>query len=459
MCAIFKNRVIEKDKLVYYIHSIDLNNNWISLMPLFDSNGIKVDLEYYKSKGSFINFKFSDLDKNFKFFSKQESEDQLKEHQESNKILKVLYKFESSKVIDLIVAYREKRIAIESVLPEYINSSDYNFDTSGDCLNSVKTKKDNIRVMFTAEEIKDEYESLPVSLKIYYSFFKTTVNIIHIHKCEAAENTHPDLDINEYELIHIGIGEDFIKYKNFKSGKRLKIIFQNYKLKRIYFLDINNQVIELKGQDYNYKLERIVKVEAKSECLFNNYFAKIKKIPLYKLAEYSQKSEIKFINLDAEILDSSNSYDRIAHCDLHSGYIDLEIIFDDAGNYIYPPHYVSLPICFLSFLPIDTEMEFERSIANEKKKRNSQEIQTLLNMKNEIQSNYIKYHESPESLYSLNKEEMQKIHANLNSFKLKLPEISLYLEQKELWAYFEDVSRIEEISNSIQNIINQKIND
>lgn len=119
------------------------------------------------------------------------------------------------------------------------------------------------------------------------------------------------------------------------------------------------------------------------------------------------------------------------------GLVDVSVCFDADGNYIDNGINISLPVCMLSFISVTQEMDLERRLLNESKKRKSDEVTVLENVYNDISGNYIKYMDNPDSLKELSKEELNKIHIILDNYKNLLPKIGKYIESNELWALLE----------------------
>ena len=90
-----------------------------------------------------------------------------------------------------------KKLIVEKILPEEIDTSKYDIDISGNMIHDVKNKTDNLKVIFITEEVKEEVDQTPFSLKIYYSFINKSVNILHIHRIDE------NLKINNIALDSI----------------------------------------------------------------------------------------------------------------------------------------------------------------------------------------------------------------------------------------------------------------
>lgn len=435
LCEVFKNRVVEKSSTLYYIHSIELTENCIKCMKLYDKNKIKVDLEYYTKKGIFISFKFPEFDNNFKIFSSEQSEQILKDHENSNRIIKVFYKLEAGENIQTegLVYYKSlgKRLQIVKLLPEDLDITQYDIDTAGNMINNVKNKEDNIKVVYTIEEVKEEIDNMPVSLQVYFSYYKKTVNILHIHKLNEKIDLH-----DGFEVFHLEKNEDVKTYNNWTSSHKMRILFRNYKINKIFYKESDDKFIELKAEEFNYKLDRIVKIQC--DGYLNNHLAKVKKIPIYQLANTHTVDNSMIVEEDYTILN-----EKIDICSLTNeseyltGYLDLTVLFDQDGKYLDYPINVALPACFLSFLPVMKEMEFEKIVMAEGKKRKADEIVTFDNLYKDVTNNYEKFLNNKELLKNVSKEEIKLFVKTLEGYRVQLSEISRYVERNELWSYLE----------------------
>jgi hypothetical protein len=290
-----------------------------------------------------------------------------------------------------------------------------------------------LKIVYAYEEIKDPTESLPISLQIYYSLYKKTINVIHIHSLNEKVN----LD-RRYEIIFIDKKEEANNLKNLPVDTKLRIIFKNYKLNKVFFFDDSeDKVIELRGQEFNLKLERIVRI--RSEGYLNNQLAKINKIPIYLLAnnnsiELSNKSDE--FNISNEKVDVC-TFNSMSDSDCLPGYIDLNIVFDQDLKYLDTPIKIALPACMISLIPVMEEMEYEKKFMDEVKKRTSNEMTEFENINNDIVGNYEKFLNNNDLVVSLDKSQIQLLIAKLEQYSAILPKITNFIEENELWTYLE----------------------
>jgi hypothetical protein len=298
-------------------------------------------------------------------------------------------------------------------------------------INGVKNNSDNIKIVYTVEEIKEVVDSLPVSLQVYFSYYKKTVNILHIHNLDGNINFQEG-----FEVYHLEKNEDIKNYNNWSSNHKMRILFKNYKINKIFYKETEEKFIELKAEEFNFKLDRIVKIQC--EGYLNNHLAKIKKIPIYQLANTHTVDNNMIVEEDYTLLN-----EKIDICNLTNeseyltGYVDLTVLFDQDGKYLDYPINVALPACFLSFLPVMKEMEYEKIVMSEGKKRKADEIVTFDNLYNDVTHNYEKYLNNKDLLKNVSKEELKSFVKTLEGYRVQLAGIAKYVERNELWTYLE----------------------
>lgn len=445
LCDLFKKRIVVKDKILYYIDNIDLNEQCIKCMKLYDRSGMKIQMDYYIKKGFFLKFYFKDLEKeensinglnsNIKILSKEESENIMTEWENNTSVLKIYYKLEEAHNVnrDGIVFFKARG----KVLRPMKSNGDldlYDIETSAGMITEVKTKEDNLRVQYLGEEIKEEPDNRPISLQIFYNLNERRIpNVLHIHSL----NDEIQFD-KGFEVFHLERTQDETEYKNCENSS-LVILFKNYKIYKIYHKNSQNQINELKGEELNYKQERIVKI--KSETHLNNYYAKIKKLPIYHLAHIKNKEDVQMINEK----EYTSDYDRVDICnfqsnrtiDFLSGFVDVSIIFDCDDKFLEVPLNVSLPVCMLTNIPINKEMELEKIYLNESKKRKSNDIAQFENLHNDVIQNIVKLNDDDNLFSNLNQQDIKSLITKVESYRNFLPVIGKYVETNELWTYLE----------------------
>lgn len=181
----FEKRIVVKNNIYYLLVSFDIPSNVFKCIRLYDKNGIKINIDYYYQKNVFQNFLMKDLLEKFQILTNEESQNILTEYHNSQNILKVIYKTVESNEIENIayVYFRQEKSVIQpfKAFPEHIDLKDYKVETLVSSISDVKTKEDNLKVLFTAEEGKDEWDLLPNEIELFTSQYKRTLNVIHLH--------------------------------------------------------------------------------------------------------------------------------------------------------------------------------------------------------------------------------------------------------------------------------------
>jgi hypothetical protein len=423
----FRGRVLEKDNKLYLIEGIDLFDNEAKILQLFDSNGIKVNIKLYASKGNFYKISLKGLaENNFTIYPYEKSElIKTQFNTDTSQELKIWFSMrESNSVLGqdgfVYSRMRGKVFTPEKATPEGVDLSQYDIVNDGNQIIEVKNKIDGYRVVFSYEEIKSEFDSLPVTLQVYYSYFKKTLNILHLHSLDDTL-----LLSKGYEAVHLDRHENT---ESHKDTENLKLIFKNYRLNRVFKKSEKNEIKEIKFEEFNFKPERIVKIKSENSYL-NGFYAKVKKLPVYQLAQLEGQDSIM-----TEVNDTQPEYETNDLClkennsEHLTGIIDLAVCFDHDGNYIDEIK-ISLPVCMLEFLLPNLEMKLEQKYLKEYGKRNSQELQNLEKICNEV-AEYEKY------LHSNNAEEIpDNLAGIINEYKLTISQIMRYIETNELWSY------------------------
>jgi hypothetical protein len=425
----FKGRILEKDGKLYLIEDINLFDNEAKILQLYDSNGLRVDTNLYSTRKMFYSISLLGLsENNFMIYSYDKSE-----------ILKTQLNTDNSKIIKIWFSMREggsiphrdgfvfSRIAgkvftPERVSPEGIDLSHYDIVNDANQVIEVRNKNDNLRVMFTYEEIKSEWDSLPVTLHIYYSFYKKMFNVLHLHSLDDTMR----LD-KGYDVVSIDRDDNA---ETQKETENLKIIFKGLKVAKVYKRDHEKgEVKEIKFLDFNFKTERIIKIKSENSYL-NGFFGKIKKIPVYQLSYMDGQDSLMTADEDTQPdFETNDICFKTNISEGLSGLVDISICFDQNGNFIDDIN-VSFPVCMLEFLPSMNEMNLEQKYLKEAAKRNSDEIQGLDKIYKDVSENFEKYLGGTETLPI-------SAYNTIQEYRLVTAKIMKYVETNELWAYIQ----------------------
>lgn len=444
ICKSLTGRIMRNKEDFFLIKSISMIDNTIKCVKLYDKNGIKVDIDYYTKGRTSMGFNLRDYKKEegVKILSKKESEEVLNKWKASTSILDITYKVEEGNsqsnstgiYSSIYIPSYNRRSSIKNFLPVSIVTShgevdvnDYELINHADSLVEVRCRDENINVLFTAKEIKSELDSLPTALKIYYSFYKKTINILHLHSLQHEVLT------SQFIAKHYARSEEITN--TIEEDTKLKIVFKNFKpVKAFYKFDT---IKEIKFEEENFKADRFVQV--KGDGHLHNYYGKITKIPIHHL--------VSDANLSAEASDYVLENDRMDICQQHnenlSGFVDLEIFFDPNGNLIESPLKISLPVCMLNFLPWTKEMELEKKFSIAKKTLDSEELNKLKRI--------IKDVEEFSKSDPINEEDKKNRMATILNYIPQLNDISNFIERNNMWSYLDKLSTVHFQINELQN--------
>jgi len=442
MSNVFKKRIIHNfvDDVYYYMDSISLNDNFLKVMRLYDSNNIKINLfDYYIKKGVFQSFPLKEFKNQFRILSVEEGEKILKNFIDNENYLKIFYSTEEREdfpggSLSYYPGDRSKKYVIQKVLPEGVTIDDYDIDyVSG--ISDVRNRKENLKVVFKAEEIKDEIESLPPSLQIYYTLYDKTLNVLHVNTLD------PSIDISKgFEVYHLERNENINTYRNFEYKEiPIKILFKNFKILKI-FVNVfkengENVIVQTKAEEFFLKNERLVKIKA----YYPGYYAKIKKLPLGVLAKMKNielpkpKEEDYILNYDDQLA-CDKSISSLKNLSVMA---DVEIIYDDEEKYLDLPIKVSLPVYELSLLPMNKEIQLDQRAYDERQNRSADEIKKFESMCEDIRRNYEKYFNDYSLVNDVSKDDLTKYVKIIENYKNFIPITGAYVEKKEMWSYLE----------------------
>lgn len=450
LCNIFKRRIMEKEGHYYYIESIDLVDGCFKCMRLYDSNGIKINFDFYVKKNLFFRFFMKDLDSKFKILSKEESLEVLNKFEESNNTLKIIYSIDKEEGLGsqpfIYMKYRgasQRQLKVEKILPEEIKAEHYDFNIQGDMITEVKNKEDNLEVLFTHELMKDPLENMPVALNVYYSYFKKTLNLVHLHALDER------IDINNgFDCVHLEKTENPENVKNAKQNFNIIVLFRNFRVNKVYHKVNNEEVREIKIAEFNFKTERFVQINSIDSL--HKYYAKIKKVPVGLLVDIStttsntSTSNINSIGIiEVSEGDCKVDFEKLGTCmfprtvEHLPGMVDITVVFDSEIVYLNEQINISLPVCDLSFIPVEKELELEKRFMEENRKRRSDEIKMLETMQKEYTSRLKIFAENAEEMKKLTKGEVGELALLLDRNLGNVPILMDYVEKNEMWNLFE----------------------
>ncbi len=364
------NAKIENKSIIeyYYIDNINFLSNSISFIKLYDKNDIKINIDYYIKNGFFSTILLDELffnKSNINILSKEESNKILAEYNDftinKNKFLKIFYSLNENLEFDNPDEFtyqqnintnfflrknslkQARKYNIEKIEPDNLSFliDEYFIENNSEGLiTDIKTKNENLKILFQLEEVKSEdknkinYDKLPIGINLYFSLYKNIyLNIIHIDLIDPllkyiknieivnynfSQNTkaYAKLDNStsnksRYTLQNVNLfkikkfEDELIRqyYEKQANNDDLKmlILIRNLITRRVVVRNENGLLIEFRSEDFNVKKDAFTKIKIFDEndlkskfqkqiilpSFYSLCFTKIINIPIVKLIDLS----------------------------------------------------------------------------------------------------------------------------------------------------------------------------
>jgi len=225
---------------------------------LYDKNGIKINVDYYRQNKYFERIDLKFLFTNTIICTAEESKMIIDQYNNNPILLKIYYQYfhnvSPQKIPGSYMNYvsqfsqninnQDTQNNIENtqlditpykVEPDYIDLNQYKIDIAENKIVDVKEKDSNLKVIFDSQLISEEIESKFSSLvsqstmKVYTSLFsQNIVNILHIHLNDTSES----IAVDTFFLEKKDSVSDFKKFDVDMTGKKLnyKFLFRDFKV-------------------------------------------------------------------------------------------------------------------------------------------------------------------------------------------------------------------------------------
>jgi hypothetical protein len=460
---IFQGRIISfvSENTLYKIQNINIKAGNMKCIRLYDKNGIKVNVDYHTKSNYFENLEISSLNFQRKAFiySKEDSEQILAEYGSDSRkdsVLKIYYQLLNP--FNAFNSYNEmggeahpdpnqdnnqKELIPYKIVPEWVDLNEYQISINSNKITDVRYKETGLLVFFEGILIKEESGTQikglvsSSSLKLYTALYnKDIVNILHIHLNDTSEEIAVDsvfLEKNENPEDHKHFIVDAM-------GKKLnyKFIFRDYKLVKVYYNLTKDFIDEPDFEEVRIKSENFVKI--KGHDLYNNYFGKIRNIPVGMLAR-KEKDNSDIIERMKSFEPSREGYCQERHLDELPGFVDIQIMFAPDGTLLETEKdfnnsnfnfgnnnlKISIPVCKIIPLTPKEELNFQKTLLKTQMKVQNVQNENL----NKIYEEFKNYENllTPENLNSLKLDEAKNILSILE--KDHQSEFSSCLEDSE----------------------------
>lgn len=262
----FKGRVIKKNDIPYIVDSvagkIHFNKeNAFKCVRLYDKNGMRINVEFYRQKGYLDKIELKSLFLNTIICSIEESKLITEQYNNNTIVLKIYYQyFHNVSPIKRVNSYlryanqfnegihnegtdnnldnTQLDLVPYKVEPDYIDLNQYKIEIAENKIVDVKEKDTNLKVIFDSQLISEGIESKFSSfvsqstMKVYTCLFsQNIVNIVHIHLNDTSES----IAVDSFFLEKQDSISDFKKFEVDMTGKKLnyKFLFRDFKVKLI----------------------------------------------------------------------------------------------------------------------------------------------------------------------------------------------------------------------------------
>lgn len=260
LSANFKGRIIKKNTALHLVETVTgiihyYIENSFNTIRLYDRNGIKINIEYYKSNGYLEKIELSTLFIDSVILSIEESKLILEEFLKNTSVLKIFYQcYENNPIQRGSSAFNFQNNEINEiempdsnlvnpildlvpykVEPDYIDLNQYKIDIAENKIIDVLDKETNLKVMFESQLISNEIESKFSSLvsqstmRVYTCLYsQNIVNIVHIHLNDTSES----IAVDSFFLEKQDSISEFKKFDIDITGKKLnyKFLFRDFKV-------------------------------------------------------------------------------------------------------------------------------------------------------------------------------------------------------------------------------------
>ena len=447
----FRGRVINYKNVNYLIKCFDQKEKNIKAMLLYDTNGLKVDESLNDKYKIHHSIEVKDIFENCYILSKEESGEIVDKYIKDNRnFVTIHYQMQADKFNP-----NEKELIPFKIEPSTIDINQYNLTIDKNRILEVQNKEDKSFVYFRPVFIGEEKGSsglVSTSLiKVYTTLYnKDILNVLHIHLNDTSQEISIDTVFLE-KNDHI---------ENYKSssidamGKRLtyRIIFQDYKLVKIYYYASKTYTHEPPFQEVRYTPNNYVKI---LNGEYKNNYGQIKDFPIGMLArkdnELAEITRMKSSGFQKE----GNCPDR--HLEELPGFLSVSVMFSN-GN---PPKKlkeninISIPVCFLVPLTPDIkvteeQIKFEKSIILMQEMEIEEANQNIEELYEKCQK-YETYIKDENILDSKSLEEVKVILSEVDNIKIE------DLEKNSSEEYKVKLDFIKDIKNKVGPVLVRKI--
>ena len=438
----FKNKIFVhyqqdpnvKEKLYKYLFRIlNITENFcFQCLKLYDSNNIKINMNYYDSIRYYYSIYFDSISTEqintksnlYHLLSTEESNKIMNEYNnDKNNILKAYFK--SLKNINNNNQNNnanQNTIGVRSYLRNYgsilvtpykvepigINLNDYEYQYSINKITKVKNKKEGSYIEFQAIDEEAEKAKRPFRYKIYYNIKNNQMNIIHCHVL--------DKDLRNIKLNIKNIDKNTDPHTLKKSEEYIK----NNELLLI--------IVELVPKKLYYKGKK-VKMDA----------IKIEENKLYLLISSNPDSIFNKMYVTTKNIENKCNYELLEQCNEFSysfdnipNGVDVQVTYDNEKNLVVEEMMMAVSPCLLTKLTTYEENSLKQKNVKQfdinNLNLNEMDKYFLISQK---MSEFRKY--KKEAIDKMDQKEKENKFNTLKEYKETMAIILNYIEASEMW--------------------------
>jgi hypothetical protein len=438
----FKNKIfihyqqdpnVKEKQYKYFFRIINITENYcFQCLKLYDSNNIKINMNYYDSIRYYYSIYFDSIstepiNKNsnlYHLLSTEESNKIMNEYNnDKNNILKAYFKSlkninnnnQNNNTNQNTIGMRSYLRNYGSILvtpykvePIEINLNDYEYQYSINKITKVKNKKEGSYIEFLAIDEEAEKAKRPFRYKIYYNIKNNQMNIIHCHVL--------DKDLRNIKLNIKNIDKNTDPHTLKKSEEYIK----------------NNELLLLIVESVPKKLYykgKKVKMDA----------IKIEENKLYLLVSSNPDSIFNKMYVTTKNIENKCNYELLEQCNEFSysfdnvpNGVDVQVTYDNEKNLVVEEMMMAVSPCLLTKL---TTYE-ENSLRQKNVKQfdinnlnlNEMDKYFLISQK---MTEFRKY--KKEIIDKMDQKEKENKFNTLKEYKESMVVILNYIEASEMW--------------------------
>ena len=438
----FKNKIfihyqqdpnVKEKQYKYFFRIINITENYcFQCLKLYDSNNIKINMNYYDSIRYYYSIYFDSISTEpikansnlYHLLSTEESNKIMNEYNnDKNNILKAYFKSlrnisnnnQNNNTNQNIIGVRNYLRNYGSILvtpyrvePIEINLNDYEYQYSMNRITKVRNKKEGSYIEFQAIDEEAEKAKRPFRYKIYYNIKNNQMNIIH---CHVLDKDLRNIKINIKNIDKntdphtLKKGEEYIR-----NNELLLLIIESVP-KKLYYKGKKVKMDAIKIEENKLYLL----ISSNPDSIFNKMYVTTKNIENkcnYELLEQCNEFSYNFDNMPNGV--------------------DVQVTYDNEKNLVVEEMMMAVSPCLLTKLTTYEENSLKQKNVEQfdinNLNLNEMDKYFLISQK---MSEFRKY--KKETIDKMDQKEKDKIYNILKEYKESMVVILNYIEASEMW--------------------------